>query len=206
MPRRTLLAVLTVTLLLAGLTGCSDAAPAPDPVARTLAAGARLREARARCPSPASRGRSHSNSWRTRRPASAGCIPVVRVARVRPGKDDEHATAVLTQRWTVPGTGAVWQYLTRASLVRAGERWRVRWTPAVVAPGLVAAERLVPTRVAPRRGRHPRRPATAPLVTERPVVRFGIDKTKVPAAQAVASARALARLLDIDAAAYAERV
>ena len=45
-----------------------------------------------------------------------------------------------------------------------------------------------------------------PLVTERPVLRFGIDKANVPAASAGTSARRLARLVGIDPAAYAERV
>jgi cell division protein FtsI/penicillin-binding protein 2 len=44
------------------------------------------------------------------------------------------------------------------------------------------------------------------LVTERPVLRFGIDKGNVPAASAGASARRLARLVGVDPAAYAERV
>ena len=43
-------------------------------------------------------------------------------------------------------------------------------------------------------------------MTNRPVVRIGIDRTKVGAGKAVASARELARLVDIDAAAYAKRV
>ncbi len=45
-----------------------------------------------------------------------------------------------------------------------------------------------------------------PIVTDRPVTRFGIDKTAVPAARAGRSARQLATLLEIDVAAYVERV
>ena len=43
-------------------------------------------------------------------------------------------------------------------------------------------------------------------MTNRPVVRIGIDRSKVGPAQAGASARDVARLVDIDAAAYAKQV
>jgi cell division protein FtsI/penicillin-binding protein 2 len=85
------------------------------------------------------------------------------------------------------------------------DRWRVRWTLAVVAPELVAAERLVLTRMTPRRG-DVLGDGDNPLVTARPVVRLGIDKTKVAPEQTEASARALADLVDVDAAAYGQRV
>ena len=182
MPRRTTIAVLTVTLLLAGLTSCSDAAPEPDPVARTLAAGLASGKL-GMVPVTGVTRKVAQQQLTDATDGLGGLHPVVRVARVRPGKDDEHATAVLTHRWTVPGTDAVWQYLTRAPMVLTEDRWRVRWTPAVVAPDLVAAERLVLTRVAPRRG-DVLGGDGSPLVTARPVVRVGIDKTKVAAEQA----------------------
>ena len=43
------------------------------------------------------------------------------------------------------------------------------------------------------------------LVTERPVLRYGLDKTKVEGAQVARSARRIARVLDIDAGAYVDR-
>ena len=72
-------------------------------------------------------------------------------------------------------------------------------------PSLTEGESLDATTLQARRG-DILGAADEPLVTRRPVVRFGIDKTKVPAARAVASARALAELLDIDPAAYAKLV
>ena len=204
MPRRTTIAVLTVTLLSAGLTSCSDDAPAPDPVARTLAAG--LASGKLGQVPLTGVTRKVAQQQLTEATAGMGGLqPEVRVTRMRPGKDDEHATAVLTQKWTVPGTDAVWRYSTRAPLVLAEDRWQVRWTPAVVAPDLATAERLVLRRAAPRRG-DVLGGDGAPLVTARPVVRLGIDKTKVAAEQAEASATALAGLVGVDAAAFAQRV
>ena len=70
-------------------------------------------------------------------------------------------------------------------------RWRPTWpraTPSACAP-------LTPDRgdITGADG--------AVLVTERPVLRYGLDKTKVEGAQVARSARRIARILDIDAAA-----
>ncbi len=205
MPSRTTLAVLTaVTLLSAGLTSCSgDTAPEPDPVARSLAAG--LVSGKLGGVRVTGVTRMVAQQQLTDATAGMGGLhPVVRVSRLRPGRDDEHVTAVLAQRWPVPGTGAVWRYSTQARLALVEGRWRVRWTPTVMAP-LVAGERLALTRVAPRRG-DVLGDGGNPLVTPRPVVRLGIDKTKVAPEQAGASARALAELVGVDATAYGARV
>ena len=194
-----------VTLLSAGLTSCSDSAPEPDPVARTRWPSGLASGKLGQVPVTGVTRKVAQQQLTDATAGLGGLRPEVRVTRVRPGKDDEHATAVLTQRWTVPGTGAVWQYSTRAPLVRTDDRWQVRWTPAVIAPDLVTAERLVLTRVAPKRG-DVLGGDGAPLVTARPVVRLGIDKTKVAAEQAEASATALAGVVGVDAAAFAERV
>jgi hypothetical protein len=205
MHRRTTLAALTtVALLAAGMTACSDAGPKADPVARSLAAGL----AAGRVGKVDVTGVTRAAAQRQLADATAGMgglHPTVQVRRVQPGKDDAHATAVLEQRWKVPGTQAVWRYSTRAAFVLEQDRWRVRWTPALVAPDLAAGERLVLTRIAPRRGDILGDGGT-PLVTARPVVRLGIDKTKIPADQAEASARALANVVGADSAAYAQRV
>ncbi len=82
---------------------------------------------------------------------------------------------------------------------------RSTWSPALVEPSLEEGESLDATTLQPRRG-DILGAGGAPLVTMRSVVRFGIDKTKVAGARAVASARALAGLLDIAPAPYAKLV
>jgi cell division protein FtsI/penicillin-binding protein 2 len=116
------------------------------------------------------------------------------------------ATAVLHWTWDLPGTDKDWAYDARARLTRGKDgAWSTTPAPTLVAPGLRQGETLRLTTNAAKRadilGAH-----GAILVTERPVVRFGIDKTLVPAAQAPASARALARLLGVDPAGFAQRV
>ncbi|MCW2791739.1 MAG: penicillin-binding protein transpeptidase, partial [Nocardioides sp.] len=113
------------------------------------------------------------------------------------------ATAALT--WTWPVAGEDWTYDTEAALTRVDDEWQVTWDPAIIEPSLNEDVVLDATPIAAARG-----PITGAhgvrLVTDRPVVRFGIDRSQVPARRAVESARRLAALVDIDAAAYAKRV
>jgi cell division protein FtsI/penicillin-binding protein 2 len=113
--------------------------------------------------------------------------------------EDGTATATLAWQWSTPGQP--WQYTTTASLQQVEDAWSVQWAPTVVEPSLAAGESLRAVRRQPVRG-DVLGAGDSVLVTLRPVMRIGIDKTRVPAAQAAASARALAELLDIDADDY----
>jgi len=117
--------------------------------------------------------------------------------------DDGKATATLHWRWDL--AGQVWEYDAPVALRLDGETWQVDWAPTIVEPSLQEGEVLDRTTLHPRRG-DILGAADAPIVTQRAVVRFGIDKTKTGKAVAVRSARALAGRLDIDPAAYARRV
>jgi cell division protein FtsI/penicillin-binding protein 2 len=113
------------------------------------------------------------------------------------------ATAPLT--WSWPVAGRDWTYDTEAGLIRVDDEWLVGWDPAIIEPTLSQGMTLDLTPIAARRGAI-LGSGGARLVTERPVVRFGIDRSQVPARRAAASARRLAALVDIDAAAYVRRV
>lgn len=129
----------------------------------------------------------------------------VRVVDVAEDAEGEGATATATLGWSWPLAEQEWTYTTRAQLVRDGGSWRVAWDPALVEPSLTGSQALDITPIAPRRGEIVG-PGGALLVGDRPVVRFGIDRTRVAARRAGESARRLARLLGIDATAYAARV
>lgn len=119
---------------------------------------------------------------------------------------DDRVTATLRHRWTLEGEERPgWTYDTEVDLVRREETWAVDLDPSALVPGLEEGERLRLSSTAPERGDIVGA-GDEPLVTERPVVRFGIDKTRVPAGRAAASARRLAALLDVDAGSFAERV
>jgi cell division protein FtsI/penicillin-binding protein 2 len=113
------------------------------------------------------------------------------------------ATAPLT--WSWPVAGEKWSYDTEAVLTRVDDEWQVGWDPALIEPSLGEAVTLDLTPVAAARGEILGAGGTR-LVTDRAVVRFGIDRSQVPAKRAGQAARRLAALVDIDAAAYAKRV
>jgi cell division protein FtsI/penicillin-binding protein 2 len=117
--------------------------------------------------------------------------------------DGDAATVSLVWAWETRGES--WRYATKAELERAGDAWTVQWAPSAVEPSLAAGESLVAMTVQARRG-DILGAGDVPLVTLRPVVRFGIDKVAAPAGKAADSARALAGLLGVDKAAYAKQV
>lgn len=137
-----------------------------------------------------------------------GDVPVtVEVADVtepdEAAEDAGRADATLVWRWEVTDD-AVWEYETTVRLTRDGDGWKVAWSPDDLAPDLADGDTLGLRTLAPARG-DITGAGGAVLVTERPVLRYGLDKTKVEAPQVARSARRIARVLDVDVAAYVER-
>ena len=197
---RTLVAVL-VLVTAAGCTG--DDAEQPADAANALAdAFTRGRPAAARFADVTDR---KAQRWWSRATGGMGDSKVqVAVDGVTESDDGDTATATLAYTWKLAGTDARWTTDGTAHLDRGGDGlWRVRLEPGLV--GLRKGERLdLTTEAAPR----------APIlgaggvriVTDRPVLRFGIDKTKVAPEDQPASARALARLVGVDADELVSRV
>jgi len=140
-----------------------------------------------------------------------GARPRVEVDGVTEGEDGTPSRARLSYSWTVPGADDPWTYGTTVELEHSDddsvgdEGWRVRLAPSLVHPDLEAGERLASSRTFAERADILGARGTA-LVTERPVLRFGVDKLRVAEPRELSSARALARALDIDPAAYVARV
>lgn len=130
-----------------------------------------------------------------------GLQPVVRAGEV----DEQDGSATVPLSWTWPVAGDEWTYTTSASMTEAGDQWQVGWSRDVVESDLGKRSVLDLTPIAAARGPIVGAGGTE-LVTNRPVLRFGIDKTLVPAAGAADSARRLAQLVDIDPAAYVKEV
>ncbi len=129
--------------------------------------------------------------------------PAVTVGEVAAQSDT--TTAALSYSWTFPGVPEKWSYGTSAQLVEEGGRWKARWQPGLVQPDLSAGTRLSQRRIPAERGEVLGQDGE-PLVEARAVVRYGIDKSQVSGATQAASARKLAKLLDVDAAGYAAKV
>jgi cell division protein FtsI/penicillin-binding protein 2 len=131
-------------------------------------------------------------------------VPVaVEVTDVREVEEEGRADATLAWRWEVTDAAA-WEYETTVRLVQDEDGWRVGWLPDDLAPDLSDGDTLGLRTLSPRRGDITGAGGVA-LVTERPVRRFGLDKTRVEASQVARSARRIARTLDVDATSYAER-
>ena len=123
--------------------------------------------------------------------------------------DGDTGRSTLRWRWTVGEED--WSYQTRVDWRRAatsdGDVWSPRWTPSLVEPSLRAGEALTTTGIAAARG-DVLGAGGRPLVTPRPVLRVGLDKSALPSTapgQARASATRLARLVGIDATAFARQ-
>jgi cell division protein FtsI/penicillin-binding protein 2 len=108
----------------------------------------------------------------------------------------DRASAAVRVRWTVPSIGD-YGYRTTIALRRQDGDWRIAWRPTAIHPRLTTADRRLGTvRAAPPRAPIQGRDGT-PLVTERSVVRVGIDRASVRDIDATATA--LASVLDLNA-------
>lgn len=132
--------------------------------------------------------------------------PVVTVRDVRLDNDGESGSARLEQAWTFHAGQRAWTYATPVRVRHTGTAWVADWSDEVVAPGLRAGEGLRAARLTAERGEILGDDGS-PLVTDRPVVRVGLDRARLKddgiAGQA---ARTLAGLVDVDPDAYADRV
>ena len=113
-------------------------------------------------------------------------------------------------RWAGPGRSdgaSEWTaYQSEAALRLVDDEWQAEWKPALVEPSLKRDEVLDSSDDRPRPWADPRRGRAVALVADRPVVRFGIDRTQVKPARAGESARQLAQLVGVDAAPYVKQV
>jgi hypothetical protein len=129
--------------------------------------------------------------------------PHVTIATTHAGGN---TAASATLHWTWP-IGDGWAYSSKVPLVTHdnGDSWAVSWKVGIIHPALAAGDTLEASTVGAARG-DILGPHGVGLVTERPVVRFGVDRLKVGPAQAPASARSLAQLVGIDVASYVKQV
>lgn len=114
-------------------------------------------------------------------------------------------TATVQLRWTWPIAGDEWTYTTDATLTEVDDAWAATWSRDLVEPSLRKATVLDVTPIAGARAPILGADGFA-LVTDRPVYRFGIDRSQVPSARAGESARRLAQLVGVDVAPYVKQV
>ncbi len=117
--------------------------------------------------------------------------------------DGDKASVPLNFTWTI-GT-AEWKYTSQAALKKSGDKWAVQWNTALLEPDLKDGEVLDKTVNSPSRA-DILGAGDAKLVSYRPVVHVGIDKTTIGSADPAASAAKLAQLVGVDEGAYVKQV
>ncbi len=119
-------------------------------------------------------------------------------------EDGGAASVELAWSWTIEDHE--WAYTTTAELVEQEDDggWAVTWQPDVLAPGLTEGARLEVSRTLPERADVLGADGEV-IVTERPVGRYGLDKTLVEAEEVGERAEEVAEALGIDPAAFRER-
>jgi cell division protein FtsI/penicillin-binding protein 2 len=195
-------------VLALGVTGCTggsdgdddDAVPDPQDTATALASGLTAKDL--------SKVVLTSDTATTAQASYDRIVQELGDASVRvdtAGVEQTGSTAEATLHWTWDLTSATWEYDATAQLTLAEDEWQIAWAPSVVEPSLVEGEALDVSSVLADRG-DILGAGGAPIVTERPVSRVGIDKTQLGTADAATSARAVASLVGIDPGPYAKAV
>jgi len=205
--RRVTGVALAAALAVVGLGACTAAKPGPEGAAKALATALATGDF---TKVPLS-GATATEAAAERTTAYEGLTPWqprVEVTDVATTKDaPDAATATLTFTWDVDASDTDWTYTTAARLARVkdADAWEAAWSTFLLAPDLVAGEKLGAQRIAAERAGVVAQ-SGEPIVTDRDVVRVGIDKTRVDASTQDAAARGLAAALAMDADVYASRV
>ncbi|PQZ92814.1 penicillin-binding protein [Arthrobacter sp. MYb227] len=117
------------------------------------------------------------------------------------------ATASYKITWDLDSSDVDWSYTTTAALVFDDESktWQARLDPSVAVPGLEKDQYIAKKSVAATRG-DIRGNKDQALVIKRDVLNIGLDKASSTEAEWESSAKALAKLLDIEADPLVQRV
>ena len=117
--------------------------------------------------------------------------------------DGDSATARLHHGWTLQPGAPTYGYDVTAKLTRRDDRWVATWSPDLLAPGAQAGDLLRTVRRTAARAEVLGQ-GDQPLVTARPVVFVGIDRSLVAKDVAVASAARLAQAMEVDVQPYVD--
>ncbi|MDQ3114482.1 MAG: penicillin-binding transpeptidase domain-containing protein [Actinomycetota bacterium] len=198
--------VLAVAAL--GLTACSEERPGPEDALSLLVSGLSTFEL-AEVPFTAATAAQAEPDLAEAVAELGELRPSVELGDVDRDDENDTATAVLAYTWDLDDTEEDWSYETAATLAYdeadEAEPWRVAWSTDLVEPSLTPDEHLVLGELAAERA-DVLGAGGVVLVTDRDVLRIGIDKTQVAPAALEASATALAELLEIDVAGYVAQV
>ncbi len=196
-------AVLTVAALALGLTACTDDRPTANDAAAAFAEGLSTLDVAGSAFTTGSVETVNADLAAITA-ALDPLTPSVSVGEVESASEDQ-ATAQLNHVWDVDESDEDWTYSTTVELSRTDDVWQVVWDPAVAVEGLAAGEVLATSSVPAARGDILGADGQV-LVTDRPVLRIGLDKTQLEEEQLAGSAQDLAGLVGVDPAAFTSQV
>ncbi len=119
--------------------------------------------------------------------------------------DEDDSSAAVTLAWTWTLGDLEWAYETTVELIDSAGTWELDWEPQSVAPGLRAGEALDVDLLTGERG-DILGAGDQSLVTERPVVRYGLNKTATKPRRWRDSATRIARAVGVDVASFRRKV
>lgn len=197
-----------VLLLASSLSACS-APPAPDATAKLLTEGLGTLDFSAVPLTGADASVAGAEIGQALAPLEkvSRSVSLDSIAVDEGSEDPQTATATMSTVWDIDATDTDWTYQTTATLELDPEtkNWLVRYDPAIAVPGLAAGQ-VVNRKTVPALRGDILGNEGQPLVTERDVINIGIDKAALDESRWASSAKALAKLVDIDADAYQKRV
>ncbi|MFT0138614.1 hypothetical protein ACEK07_18420, partial [Alcanivoracaceae bacterium MT1] len=118
-------------------------------------------------------------------------------------REGDRAEVPLTFVWDL--AGEEWSYEVPAALVSGDDgAWALEWSPELVAEGLTEGEALEVTREFPERAEI-RGAGGETIVTDRPVTRYGLDKSWIEPDQVADSAARIAEATGVDPEEFADR-
>ncbi|MHA7272675.1 penicillin-binding transpeptidase domain-containing protein [Arthrobacter sp. TMT4-20] len=196
-------AVLAVAALALGLTACTDDRPTANDAAAAFAEGLSTLDVAGSAFTTGSVETVNADLAAITA-ALDPLTPSVSVGEVESASEDQ-ATAQLNHVWDVDESDEDWTYSTTVELSRTDDVWQVVWDPAVAVEGLAAGEVLAISSVPAARGDILGADGQV-LVTDRPVLRIGLDKTQLKEEQLAGSAQDLAGLVGVDPAAFTSQV
>ncbi|MHA7246281.1 penicillin-binding transpeptidase domain-containing protein [Arthrobacter tecti] len=203
MGKNTFASVLTIAALALSLTACTEDGPTAEDAAGNLAEG--LTSGDLSGVSFSSVEAADATTQLDEITAALDPLaPTVTVAGVESTGEDT-ATAQLNHVWDLDESDSGWTYTTTAELTLVEDVWQVAWNPAVAVEGLDEGATLAVSRTPADRAEILGADGEV-LVADRPVIRVGIDKTRIEASELESSAAAVAELVGLDPATYTEQV
>jgi cell division protein FtsI/penicillin-binding protein 2 len=196
-------------LLMIGSLGACSAPPSPNATAELLAGSLQALDLASVPLAGADAATAGAELAEALKPLASipRTVTLVSVTEDEGSEAPKTATAIYNTVWDIDATSTDWTYQSEAKLQLDDQTktWALRYSPAVAVPGLESGQYVARRNTPATRGKILGNNAQT-LVSDRPVIRIGINKEAIGEAEWDGAATKLAKVLDIDAKTYAKSV